>query len=459
VDSNFFTDLSLHRCVDNFLCQFGAKMHSPWDRKAIPDDDLATSRRLGLIPFKRGYMSFAGNGPNSRSSHLFVTLGRDVGSLGTELWETPFGYVEEDSMQKVVSKWYTKYGDMAPWGKGPDPGKISSQGNAYLNKNFPNLDFWQSCKRRGSEPAAAEAAHESENDVPVVARINSETKPAAVEISRYVLNLAPNLGAVIIEVDPSLAPLGAARLIDMLSTGYLDGARFFRVVPEFVAQFGLPADPKTAKKYAQIKDDPIVGSNTKGTISFASAGPNTRSNQLFINLGNNARLDGMGFSPVGKVVQGMDIVERIYAGYGEKPNQGLITNDGLKYLNQKFPKLSYIDTAVKASDLVVEPAAVVNQQAASAEEGLKFEPALAQPKPLNLGEQNASSPMGSSFLFLVLAVIIVAILTAVRFWKKTVVRLPCLKILYWYLRTMCKNRSLIYSRLKIKIPKKDKKDP
>jgi peptidyl-prolyl cis-trans isomerase A (cyclophilin A) len=135
---------------------------------------------------------------------------------------------------------------------------------------------------------------------------------------------------------------------------YFDGAAFFRVLPGFVAQFGLNAKPEVSRAWASanIKDDPVTQSNLTGYLTFATAGPNTRTTQLFINLADNQNLDRMGFSPFGKVVQGMDVVENFYTGYGEGapggngPEQGRITNEGKAYLDKNFPLLDSIKTAV-----------------------------------------------------------------------------------------------------------------
>ncbi|WP_169741322.1 peptidylprolyl isomerase [Andreprevotia chitinilytica] len=147
VDDGFFKNVPLFRCVDNFLCQFGY---------APPRKDAKTYSTIGDDPkqpalrnFKRGYLSFAGSGEKSRSNHMFITLGEKVESLGTQPWETPFGYITPDSLKKTVSQFNTSYGDMAPWGKGPDPQKISAaDGAAYLKKEFPQLDYINSCSRR-----------------------------------------------------------------------------------------------------------------------------------------------------------------------------------------------------------------------------------------------------------------------------------------------------------------------
>ncbi len=154
-------------------------------------------------------------------------------------------------------------------------------------------------------------------------------------------------GPITVEVTRAWAPLGADRFYNLAKHHFFDGAAFFRVVPGFVVQFGLSADPKVSQVWqaANIKDDPVTQSNHKGTLTFATAGANTRTTQLFINLGENGRLDGMGFSPFGAVVEGMDVVEKIYSGDGERPDQGLITAKGKAYLDANFPKLDKILSA------------------------------------------------------------------------------------------------------------------
>lgn len=146
VDDGHFHDLPFFRCVDNFLCQFGSMPPRAGAKSyaTIPDDPKLPQLRT----FHRGYMSFAGNGENSRATHMFITLGEKLDGLGAMPWETPFGYVTEASMQNTVSHFTTSYGDIAPWGAGPDPQKIEApDGAAYLKKNFPALDYIKSCKR------------------------------------------------------------------------------------------------------------------------------------------------------------------------------------------------------------------------------------------------------------------------------------------------------------------------
>jgi peptidyl-prolyl cis-trans isomerase A (cyclophilin A) len=161
-------------------------------------------------------------------------------------------------------------------------------------------------------------------------------------------------GKFTIEVTRSLSPNGADRFYNLVRSGYFKDVAFFRVVPGFMCQFGVHGDPGVSAKWsgASIADDPVKGSNTRGTITFATAGPNTRTTQLFINFGDNSRLDGMGFSPFGKVMEGMDVVDKIDGEYGDLPQMGghgpdpgRIEMVGNAYLKKDFPNLDYIKSA------------------------------------------------------------------------------------------------------------------
>jgi peptidyl-prolyl cis-trans isomerase A (cyclophilin A) len=155
-------------------------------------------------------------------------------------------------------------------------------------------------------------------------------------------------GKFVVDVHRAWAPKGADRFYNLVKNGFFDEARFFRVVPGFMVQFGIHGDPAVASKWmsANIPDDQASGhSNTKGMVSFATRGPNTRTTQVFINFGNNAGLDKQGFTPFGEVTSGMDSVEKISDQYGEKPNQGSIQSQGNVYLKAQFPKLDYVKKA------------------------------------------------------------------------------------------------------------------
>ncbi len=154
-------------------------------------------------------------------------------------------------------------------------------------------------------------------------------------------------GVIVVEVHRDWAPIGADRFYNLVKYGYFTNAAFFRVVPGFVVQFGLNADPALNKVWhdAKIQDDPVKQSNKRGYLVFATAGPNTRTTQLFINYVDNARLDGMGFAPFGMVTEGLDIVDKIFPAYGERPRQDLIMDQGDAYLKANFPDMDKIKTA------------------------------------------------------------------------------------------------------------------
>jgi peptidyl-prolyl cis-trans isomerase A (cyclophilin A) len=165
--------------------------------------------------------------------------------------------------------------------------------------------------------------------------------------ARYDVTFETTAGTFVVAVTRAWAPRGADRFYNLVKHGFFTDAAFFRVVPGFVVQFGLSAKPAVNKAWsnANIGDDAVTQSNRAGYLSFASAGPNTRTTQLFINLGDNARLDRMGFSPFAKVVSGMNVVRKIYSGYGESPDQTAIVAQGKGYLDKNFPSLDRILSA------------------------------------------------------------------------------------------------------------------
>jgi peptidyl-prolyl cis-trans isomerase A (cyclophilin A) len=160
-------------------------------------------------------------------------------------------------------------------------------------------------------------------------------------------------GVFVVEVTRAWAPRGADRFYNLVKNGFYDDTRFFRVISGFMVQFGINGDPNIMARWrtAQISDDPVSQSNTRGMITFAMAGPNTRTSQVFINFGDNSRLDQSGFAPFGRVVSGMNVVEAINAEYGEGapngrgPNQSRIQSEGNAYLSKDFPRMDYIKKA------------------------------------------------------------------------------------------------------------------
>lgn len=167
-------------------------------------------------------------------------------------------------------------------------------------------------------------------------------------------------GAFVVEAHREWAPHGADRFHELVAAGFFDDSRFFRVVAGFIAQLGLPGDPAVNSQWKDktIPDDPVRQSNVRGTIAYAMTGPGTRSTQLYINLADNARLDAQGFAPIGRVTEGMDVVDRLYSGYGEGAGggmrggkQGKILAGGNAHLDTEFPKL---DRLIRAR-LLKEP--------------------------------------------------------------------------------------------------------
>lgn len=196
------------------------------------------------------------------------------------------------------------------------------------------------CSSAPEAPAKKEAA---------AAPAKKETAPDV-----FTVNLDTSKGPVAIEVHRDWAPIGADQFYTLVKTGFYDGDRFFRVLRNFVVQFGISGDPKMNQLWsnANLPDDPVKQHNRRGTVTFATAGPNTRSTQLFINLkDNSASLDGQGFAPIGKVTSGMDVVDSFYSSYGEMAPQGQgpdatqIEVQGNDYLASHFPRLDYIKKA------------------------------------------------------------------------------------------------------------------
>ncbi|MEO8027215.1 MAG: peptidylprolyl isomerase [Bryobacteraceae bacterium] len=185
----------------------------------------------------------------------------------------------------------------------------------------------------------------------------AEQKPAlpATAPDVFRVKFTTSKGDFTVEVNKAWAPFGADRFYELLRANYFDEARFYRVMPKFVAQFGIHRDPEVSKLWRQLKivDDKQKEKNTKGTLAFAQDAPNSRTTQIFINLADNrTRLDGKGFVPFGKVVDGMEVCEQLYGGYGEiaprgpGPDAAKAEAQGNEYIVPHYPKLDYIKKAV-----------------------------------------------------------------------------------------------------------------
>jgi peptidyl-prolyl cis-trans isomerase A (cyclophilin A) len=154
-------------------------------------------------------------------------------------------------------------------------------------------------------------------------------------------------GTFVVQATRAWAPRGVDRFYQLVGDGFFDDGRFYRVIPGFVAQFGANDDPKrnTQWETQPLSDDPRREKNLRGTTSYAFLDPNSRTHQLFVNLKDNPSLDAQGFAPIGRVIEGMSVVDSLYGAYGEKPQYNLIAAMGNRYLARMFPKLDYIETA------------------------------------------------------------------------------------------------------------------
>ncbi len=205
---------------------------------------------------------------------------------------------------------------------------------------------------RFAAPPPSEPAAEPPANGPRHPALLDPSQATAQAPAQYTVRFDTTKGEVLIDVTRSWAPIGADRFYNLVRIGYFNDVAFFRVIEGFMAQVGLNGDPavNAAWRMARIQDDPPTQSNTRGMVSFATSGRNSRVQQFFINFGNNARLDGMGFAPFGQV-RDMTPVDALYNGYGEGapggrgPSQGRIQHEGNTYLRASFPELDYIRSA------------------------------------------------------------------------------------------------------------------
>ncbi|TVR64851.1 MAG: peptidylprolyl isomerase [Gemmatimonadales bacterium] len=171
---------------------------------------------------------------------------------------------------------------------------------------------------------------------------------------RFAVRFETTAGEFVVEVRREWAPIGADRFYNLVQAGYYDDTRIYRVVPGFMAQFGIHGDPFIHRAWARalLRDDPVVESNSRGRVTFAKAGPNSRTAEVFISTVENARLDADGFAPFGEVVEGMEVVDAFHAGYGDGPPRGegpyaaMAHARGNEYLDEEYPELTRIIRAV-----------------------------------------------------------------------------------------------------------------
>ena len=183
---------------------------------------------------------------------------------------------------------------------------------------------------------------------PALAQVPTEQAPAS-----YKVKFDTSKGAFVVQVTRAWAPQGADRFYNLVKSGFYDNVRFFRVISGFMVQFGISGDPAVMAGWrsSPIKDDPVVQSNKRGYITFAMAGPNTRTSQVFINFADNSRLDASGFAPFGQVVSGIEVVDKLNPEYGEGaprgngPDQGRLQSEGNAYLAKSFPRMDFVKKA------------------------------------------------------------------------------------------------------------------
>ena len=205
----------------------------------------------------------------------------------------------------------------------------------------------------GVDPESAPEPEAKEQEPRAAPMPSDPIVPAASVPETFRAEFTTTKGTFVVEVHKSWAPLGAVRFYNLVQSGFYDDVAFFRVIAKFMVQFGIHGDPAVhgAWRLAKLDDDPVVESNKRGFVSFAMAGPNTRTTQVFINFVDNSRLDSMGFAPFGQVIDGMAVVDSLHSGYGEGgprgrgPNQELMREQGNAYVRANFPDLDWVVTA------------------------------------------------------------------------------------------------------------------
>jgi cyclophilin family peptidyl-prolyl cis-trans isomerase len=221
------------------------------------------------------------------------------------------------------------------------------------NRSLLNLILWAGLMPALLLLGACESAKKEKPAPPSQPSLNNPSALNAQAPDIYWAKFDTTKGSFVIKATRSWAPIGADRFYNLVKNGFYNDASFFRVIPGFIVQFGISAAPNVSSVWhdADIQDDPVKQSNVAGTVTFATAGPNTRTTQVFINLANNRSLDAQGFAPFGTVTEGMDVAQNFYSGYGEGapmgngPDQQLIQSQGEAYLAANFPKLDHINSA------------------------------------------------------------------------------------------------------------------
>lgn len=394
-----FDDLPFTRVCPRYITQFGRKYRESGDAdplrgniQVIKDDPSLWGKR----DMDFGYLFFAGSGANSRYDEMVVALcpmkGCRATGLGHADWETPVGTIRKegfDALNAIMAsgKPYPRLEmhGQHPRAAGPDAGRLMREKD-YLSKEYPYMEYWRGCTVTHRGVSYSRPLHiDHPNSVQLSASLRgsgatakdvganksllaSPEQDKVVTVRMRVSTLLKGEGDIVIELHPLWAPVGVQKFIDLVRSGIYKQARFYRVIKGFMAQFGIPADPAAWKSSDELKslkrsipdekaDNPHRQSNTRGTVSFAHAGANTRAFSLFINFADNAYLDKQNFPPIGRVKEGLEFVDAINAEYGEGgtgdgsdgkgPSQGRIGKEGNAYLDKYFPRLSYIINVIE----------------------------------------------------------------------------------------------------------------
>lgn len=392
VMKKFFTDMRFFRVVEGFVVQFGIpgdpNESLKWMDSNIPDDPVKQKNTEGMFTFAAGGL------PNTRSTQVFINLADNSAQLDGRGF-APVGKVVYG--MDVVKSLYSGYGEQIT----NLQNRIMGMGNAFLDKEFPKLDsvkqavFIESIEdaavveARKREAKAAERQDESK-------MLASETAPDAFKVK-----FDCSMGSFVVECNRAWSPNGADRFYTLVKNGFFTDAKFFRVVPNFIVQFGLPAEPEPHGAWvaSRIPDDPKNISNTEGTLVFAKPPnmTNARSTQLFINLkDNSASLDAQSFTPFGRVIEGLDVAKKINPYYGETPEQRRIRREGNNYLNQHFPKLDGINSATIIEETpAAQPSESATQGGAGEETAPAGDPAQAATEQAQPASDTAA-PAGDS---------------------------------------------------------------
>ncbi|MCC6152808.1 MAG: peptidylprolyl isomerase [Candidatus Hydrogenedentes bacterium] len=356
VRNQFFNDMRVFRMLPGFVAQFGISgdplVSAKWKDANFPDDPVKQSNIEGTFVFG------SRSQPNSRNTQVFINLADNTPELETRGY-APVGKVIFG--MDVVKSFHSSYADETD----AVQHEIQSKGNAFLDEHCPKLD------RIIQTHLIATVADPSSVDLHLRAlagdtRIEDHSAVAEIAPDKFTVRFECSMGSFAVECIRSWAPIGVDRFYALVKSGFFNDSKFYRVLPDYIVQFGLPAVPSQHASWvnSRIADDNSHSSNTESTVAFAQPLNmiNARSTQIYINLNDNSQIiDPLSMKPFGRVIEGMETVKKINAVYGEFPDQHRIWKEGNAYLEPYFPGL---DTIISAS--IVDGAAPFAAPAESA---------------------------------------------------------------------------------------------